>query len=61
MSGSERERELRRRRKRRKKMTLLRRRLEKATVSEKAHIANKIRNMTPGAEEIIAALAIEER
>ena len=42
-------------------MTQLKRRLERATVSEKGHIAGKIRNMTPGAERVITDLSIEER
>lgn len=54
-------REIGRRRHRQKKMNQLKRRVEKATVSEKAHIANKIRNLTPGAEQIITKLSLEER
>lgn len=61
MSCSERRRELRRRRKRAKKVTHLKRRVPKASVSEKAVIAGKIRKMTPGGENIIAQLALEER
>jgi len=52
---------LRRRRKRAKKVTHLKRRVPKASVSEKAVIAGKIRKMTPGGENIIAQLALEER
>jgi len=36
-------------------------RLDKASVSEKAHIAEKVRSLTPGAESIIAGLGLEER
>jgi len=61
VSISERRKELKRRRHRRKKLTHLKSRLEKATVSEKAHIAGKIRNLTPGAETIVAALGLEDR
>jgi hypothetical protein len=61
VSCSERRRELRRRRKRAKKVTHLKRRVPKASVSEKAVIAGKIRKMTPGGENIIAQLALEER
>jgi hypothetical protein len=61
MSASERKRELRRRRHRTKKMEHHKKRLAKATVSEKAHIAGKIRKLTPGAEVIIAAMKLEER
>jgi len=42
-------------------MTHIKRRVEKASVSEKAHLATKIRNLTPGAEEIIERLNLEER
>ena len=57
MSISERRKEIKRRRHRRKKLTLLSKRLKKATVSEKGVIATKIRNLTSGAEVIIDALA----
>jgi hypothetical protein len=53
--------ELRQRRHRRKKLNSFKRRLTKATPSEKAHIATKIRRLTPGAETIIATLGLEER
>ena len=53
MSCSERKRELRRRQHRRKKLTILERKLAKATVSEKTVIAEKLRNLTPGAEVLI--------
>jgi hypothetical protein len=56
-----RHRELRQRRHRRKKLKVFKRRLAKATASEKAHIASKIRRLTPGAEVIIANLGLEER
>jgi hypothetical protein len=58
---SERGKELKRRRSRRKKLRHMKSRLEKATISEKAHIANKIRNMTPGADGIIDDWKLEER
>jgi hypothetical protein len=57
--GSERERELRRRRKRLKKMTMIKKRAEKASASEKEVLAAKIRRITPGAEELITALKLE--
>jgi hypothetical protein len=57
----ERQKELKRRRHRKKKLTGLKRRVAKASGSEKAVIATKIRNMTPGAEQIIAAWGLEER
>lgn len=59
--GSEREREIRRRRSRKRKMEILKRRAATATASEKAIIAEKIRKMTPGAEELITRLSLEER
>ncbi len=61
MGCSERRKEIKRRRHRRKKMDQLRRKLDKATVSEKAHIAEKIRQLTPGGERVIEHLALEER
>ncbi len=57
----ERHKELRRRRKRKQKMKVLKRKAGKATPTEKGVIANKIRNMTPGAEVIIASWGLEER
>jgi hypothetical protein len=61
VSASERKRELRRRRHRRVKLGHFKRRVEKANVSEKVNLAAKIRNLTPGAEEIITRLNLEER
>jgi hypothetical protein len=61
VSASERRRELKRRRHRKVKMTHLRRRAEKANTSEKTVIAAKIRNLTPGAEQIIQNLSLEDR
>ncbi len=52
MSCSERKKELRRRRHRRKKVTLFARKLEKATVSERGVMAEKLRALTPGGEAI---------
>jgi hypothetical protein len=56
-----RHRELRQRRHRKKKLKVFKRRLAKATAGEKAHIANKIRRLTPGGEVIIANMGLEER
>jgi hypothetical protein len=62
MGGTiERHKELRQRRHRKKKMATIKRRAAKATPSEKAHLATKIRRLTPGAETIIATLGLEER
>jgi len=58
---SERQKEIKRRRQRRKKLEILKRRIKKATVSEKQHIADKLRNMTPGANELIERLELVER
>ena len=61
MGASERRREIKRRRHRRKKLTHLKKRVEKANASEKAVIATKIRELTPGAEQVITTLSLEER
>lgn len=61
MSISERKKELHRRRHRRKKLAQLGKRLKKATVSERAAIAERIRGLTPGCETIIARWGLEER
>lgn len=53
MGCSERQKEIKRRRRRRKAMATIQRKLKKATVSEKQHIADKLRRMTPGADELI--------
>jgi hypothetical protein len=58
---SERRKELKRRRHRRRKLAHYRAKLETATVSEKTHMAQKIRRMTPGAEEVVDTLGLEER
>ncbi len=61
VSICERKRELRRRRHRRKKLALLAKRLKKATVSEKAVIAEKIRKLTPGCDAILEAWQLQQR
>ncbi len=58
---SERRKEIKRRRHRRKKLALLGRKLEKATVSERAVIADKVRQLTPGGEVIVAKWELEKR
>jgi len=58
---SQRNKEIKRRRHRRKKLRQLGKRLEKATVSERAVIAEKIRALTPGGEVIIQQWGLEER
>ena len=61
MSCSERQKEIKQRRKRRAKLKVFRAKAKKASVSEKGEIARKLREMTPGAESLIAELALEER
>ena len=61
MSCSERRKEIKRRRHRRKKLALFARKLVSATVSERAVIAEKIRNMTPGCDVIIKRWELEKR
>lgn len=61
MSISERRKEIKRRRHRRKKLSQLGRKLQKATVSEKAAIAEKIRNLTPGGKTIVEAWGLTKR
>jgi hypothetical protein len=58
---SDRHQEIRRRRKRRQKLSLFKKRLKKATVSERTVMADKIRSMKPGAETIIEAWGLKER
>jgi hypothetical protein len=59
--GNERVIEIRRRRTRRKKLAKLKKKLDKATVSERKEIAARLRKMTPGAEVIIANWGLIER
>jgi hypothetical protein len=61
MSASERRRELTRRRHRTKKMAVLERKLAKATVSERAVIADKIRLLTPGCDAVLSNFGLVER
>jgi hypothetical protein len=60
VSASERKRELGRRRARKSKLTKLKKRLPKATQSEKTEIARRLRNLTPGAEQLIATWQLEK-
>jgi len=59
--SNERRKELKRRRHRRKKVAQFARRLDKATVSERGAIAEKLRALTPGAQEIIDRWELEKR
>ena len=61
MPSNERHKEIKRRRHRRKKVALFARKLAKATVSERAIIADKLRNLTPGGQVIIDRWELEKR
>ena len=58
---SDRMQEIKRRRHRRKKIQVFKRRLKKATASERALFVEKIRKMTPGCDVVIANLGLAER
>lgn len=57
----ERYRELRRRRHRKKKLAILKRKVGKASVSEKTVIASKLRELTSGCETIIENWGLAEK
>lgn len=59
MGCSERKKEIRRRRHRKEKLDLFGRKIVKANTSEKQVIAQKLRRLTPGAEVLIARMALE--
>ena len=61
MPSSERRKEIKRRRHRRKKVAQFARKLPKATVSERASMADKLRGMTPGGNVIVEAWSLEKR
>ena len=61
MPISERGKEIKRRRHRRKKLAQFAKRLEKATVSERAVIAEKIRNLTAGSDVLIQRWNLQHR
>ncbi len=61
MPCSERRKEIKRRRHRRKKVAQFARKLGKATVSETAIIAEKLRNLTPGGHVIVNTWDLEKR
>ena len=61
VSCSERRKELKRRRHRRQKVARIKRKSEKASVSEKAVLAGKLRQLTPGADAVIQQLGLEDR
>lgn len=57
---SDRHQEIHRRRHRRKKLDVFKRKLTKATASEKLVIIEKIRKLTPGCEQMIANLGLDK-
>jgi hypothetical protein len=59
--SNERRKELKRRRHRKKKLGILRRKLQSANTSTKADIAEKIRSLTPGADQVLANLGLDEK
>ncbi|MGO8691345.1 MAG: DUF6800 family protein [Thermoguttaceae bacterium] len=61
MSCSERKKEIKRRRHRQKKFGIFARKLKTATVSERAVIAEKLRGLTPGCNELIARWELEKK
>ena len=61
VGSSDRRKELKRRRHRKRKMAHYKSHLEKASVSDKSVIADKIRKLTVGADEIIERLELEDR
>lgn len=58
--GTERTRELRRRRQRSRKLVKLSGKVAKASKAEKVIIVEKIRRLTPGAEEVIARIGLKD-
>jgi hypothetical protein len=60
MGCSEKRTEIKQRRHRRKKIEHLKKKLAKATVSEKTEIARKLRGLTPGADVIIESWELIE-
>lgn len=60
MTISERAKEIKRRRKRKTKIKTLEKKLANATPSDKAHIAEKIRRMTPGAAVILERNGLQD-
>ena len=61
MSICERKKELKRRRHRQKKLAHLAKKLQKATVSEKGIIAEKVRQLTPGGEVVLENWGVTQR
>ena len=60
MGISERQKEIKRRRHRKQKVAEIEARAKKASASEKELLARKLRNLTPGAEELIKRFELEK-
>ena len=60
MGCSERRKEIKRRRHRKKKLAYFAKKSEKATTSEKGLIAEKIRLLTPGGQQIVLRMGLEK-
>ena len=60
MSLSERSKEIKRRRHRRKKLTKLRLKLHKGNPADRAPLAEKVRKLTPGAEDVINSWGLKD-
>jgi hypothetical protein len=58
---SNRMKEIKRRRHRRKKLTKFGTKLKKATTSEKLVMAEKLRKLTPGCNDLIERMGLEDR
>jgi hypothetical protein len=58
---SNRMKEVKRRRHRRQKLTKFQAKVKKATTSEKLTMAEKLRKMTSGCEDLIARMGLEDR
>jgi hypothetical protein len=58
---SNRMKEIKRRRHRRQKLAKFETKLKKATASEKQVIAEKLRKMTPGCDDLIVRMGLEQR
>ena len=58
---SNRMKEIKRRRHRRQKLAKFQTKVKKATTSEKHAMAGKLRKMTPGCDDLIARMGLEDR
>ena len=60
MGCSERQKEIKRRRIRKQKVAWIKKKAEKASAGEKENLAAKLRNLTPGATELIARFKLDK-